>query len=130
MLTRGKILLMDDDDITRRLTANKLQRMGYQADVAGNGHLALSMYRDALIAGAPYDAVILDLVVEGGLGGEETMKRLLEIDPSVKAIATSAFVDEPAMSDFWDSGFRGVLAKPYSAADLDHALQTLTASGG
>ncbi|MCP3869836.1 MAG: response regulator, partial [Gammaproteobacteria bacterium] len=115
-----KILLMDDDEILRKLTRKKLVRMGFEIETAWEGDEAIEMYQAALDTGRPYDVVILDLVIQDGLDGKETIARLLEIDPGVRAIASSGFVNDPAMSSFWENGFIEILPKPYKTNELEN----------
>ncbi|MCP3956036.1 MAG: response regulator, partial [Desulfobacterales bacterium] len=72
-----KILLMDDDEILRKLTSKKLVRMGFEIETAREGDEAVAMYQAAMETGRPYDIVILDLVIQEGLDGKETIARLL-----------------------------------------------------
>ena len=76
------------------------------------------MYRDKLKIGKRFDLVILDLTLPGGMGGKEALKKLLEIDPTVNAIVSSGYATDATMSRYQDFGFRGVIAKPYEAAEL------------
>ncbi len=118
----GKILLMDDEEGVRVVIARMLEQCGYAVDLAGNGDEAIEMYMAALKSGKPYDAVILDLVVAGGPDGKETARRLMEIDPGVRAIAASGNYNDPAMARFGDYGFKGVLAKPFLVSELNRVL--------
>jgi DNA-binding NarL/FixJ family response regulator len=54
----------------------------------------------------------------GGMGGKEALKKLIEIDPTVNAIVSSGYAMDATMSRYQDFGFRGVIAKPYEAAEL------------
>ncbi len=118
-----KILLMDDDEVLRKLTSRKLVRMGFNIKTAREGDEAVALYQAALDAGRPYDVVILDLVIQQGLDGKETIARLLQIDPGVKAIVSSGFVHDPAMSSFWENGFIEILPKPYKTNELEAVIK-------
>ena len=76
------------------------------------------MYREKLEAGERFDLVILDLTLPGGMGGKEALKKLIELDPTVNAIVSSGYATDATMSRYQDFGFRGVIAKPYEAAEL------------
>jgi DNA-binding NtrC family response regulator len=118
-----KILLMDDDEVLRKLTSKKLSRLGFEIETAEEGLQAVQMYQAALAAGRPYDVVILDLVIQEGVDGKETIARLLQIDPNVRAIVSSGFVNDPTMSDFWEDGFIEILPKPYKTNELEDVIR-------
>ena len=120
-----KILLMDDDEILRKLTSKKLLRIGFEAETAEEGDEAVAMYQAAMDAGKPYDVVILDLVIQNGLDGKGAIAKLLKIDPGVRAIVSSGFVSDPTMSTFWESGFIEILPKPYKANELEQVIKTV-----
>ena len=115
---QGKVLIMDDEDSIRSLLCDLLSMLGYEPAASKDGAECLEIYADALRAGHPFDLVILDLTIPGGMGGEETIRRLLEIDPKVTAIVSSGYADAPIMSNYQDYGFAGVIKKPYDVTEL------------
>jgi PAS domain S-box-containing protein len=118
-----RILVMDDESAIRELTAQLLGTMGYEVTAVPDGAEAVRIYERAARKGAPFRAVILDATVRGGLGGVETIERLREIDPEVKAIICSGYSDEAALSEFLSYGFCGALPKPFTRRELADALQ-------
>ncbi|MBI9082765.1 MAG: response regulator [Desulfobacterales bacterium] len=124
---KGRVLLMDDDGMIRELTGEKLTRLGYQATLAASGEEAVALFAKALREGRPYDAVILDLIVQQGMDGKETVRKLIDIDPDVKAIVSSGYINDPVTSNFWDYGFKAALAKPYQSGTLEKLLDTVIA---
>jgi PAS domain S-box-containing protein len=122
-----RVLVMDDEEALRTLSRHMLKALGHDAELASDGREALERYRAAMSEGKPYDVVILDLTVRGGMGGEEAMRHLLEIDPSVKAVVSSGYSNDATMSDFRSKGFRACLMKPF---DLDRLGATLAAVSG
>ena len=121
--TAKTVLVMDDDPIMRTAAVLMLEAVGYRPKAVMDGEEALEHYRSALEGGDPYDAVILDLNVPNGLGGRETIRRLHEIDPGVRAIVASADIGNPAMEHFREFGFSGMLMKPFSLDDLSMTLR-------
>ncbi|MCL7488153.1 MAG: PAS domain S-box protein [Desulfobulbaceae bacterium] len=120
-----KILIMDDDHDVLNVAVNMLNLMGYTTETATDGSAAISMYRAAMEAGRPFDGVILDLTIPGGMGGRETVLQLLQIDPEVKAIVSSGYANDPIMAEYTKYGFRGVAAKPYDMEHLGQVLRNL-----
>ena len=118
----GNILLMDDEEMIRDMAREMLTLLGYDVDVARDGEEAIELYRLANDSDDPYTAVILDLTVPGGMGGKETLLRLMEIEPKIKAIVSSGYSNDPIMSDYKKHGFSGVVAKPYSVEELSRTL--------
>ena len=122
VLGKGRILVMDDEKMVIKITGHILNRLGYDASFAKDGNLAVEMYKKAMESGNPFDAVILDLTVRGGMGGKEAIKRLIEIDPKIKAIVSSGYSNSPVMTSYKDYGFIGVIAKPYNINELSKKL--------
>jgi PAS domain S-box-containing protein len=118
----GKILVMDDEEMVREVLGRLLVRLGYEPEFARDGGEAIELFVQAQRSGQAFASVILDLTVPGGMGGKETMARLLEIDPQVKAIVSSGYSDDPIMADFQKYGFSGVIAKPYKISELGKIL--------
>lgn len=120
---RGKILFMDDQKMIRDMAAQMLHKIGYEVKLTGDGQEAIEQYRMALQSGRPFDAVILDLTVPGGMGGKETLQKLRELNGGIKAIVSSGYFNDPIMANFKEYGFYGVVAKPYNLVELSNILQ-------
>jgi PAS domain S-box-containing protein len=120
-----RVLVMDDEEMVRSLALQMLSALGYRAAGAPDGGAALDLYRAAVEEGSPYDAVILDLTVPGGMGGKETMARLLALDPAARAIVSSGYSNDPVMANYRQLGFAGILVKPYRLEEMREMLETL-----
>lgn len=119
---KRKILLMEDDELLRTVTWRALEKEGYAVKVMENGEETIEGYRKAIEAGCPYDAVIMDLNIPNGKGGKETVKDLLELDPEVKVIISSADIFDPALTNYREHGFIGKLTKPFTREELFGAV--------
>ena len=96
--------------------------IGYDVAVARDGKEALKLYKDAKKKKKPFDVVILDLTVPAGMGGKETLEKLVEFDPCVKAVVSSGYSNDPIMSEYEKYGFKAVIAKPYTVKELSDTL--------
>jgi len=121
----GRVLLMDDDPDISRLAAGMLASLDYKYDVARTGEDAISLYNRYMKVGRPYDIVILDLTVIGGMGGEKTFLKLREIDKDVRAIVCSGYDSEEMARQYMDMGFVGYLSKPFRLGDLARAIKSV-----
>ena len=118
-----RILVMDDEAPICELAAELLGRAGYAVGTAADGEEAVRLYQNAMGSGQPYDVVILDMTVRGGMGGREAVQRLLRIDPAVRAIVSSGYSQDATMSRYRDFGFCGVVSKPYSVSELTQEIE-------
>ena len=121
----GSILFMDDDPKIAALTATMLQSLGYKCRIAHDGVEAIKLYRDSLNVARPYDAVIMDLTIIGGMGGEECFHELRKLDPDVRAIVASGYDHDDTERKFMAMGFCGFLRKPYRVGDVGKMLKTV-----
>lgn len=123
--SRAKILVMDDDERIREVAGHILDSIGYTSDPARDGKEAVEMYRQALQAGESYDAVIIDLTIAGGMGGKETILKILEIDPGAKLIVSSGYANDPIMGEYQNWGLKGVIPKPYGLKELSETIASI-----
>ncbi len=121
----GRVLFMDDDPKISALTGTMLQSLDYKYDLAKNGDEAIALYKRYMNIGRPYDAVIMDLTVVGGMGGEECFAELKQLDADVRAIVASGYDNDEMARQFLDKGFCGYLTKPYRVTDLGKVLKAV-----
>jgi len=118
----GRILVMDDQEMVRSMAMRMLDGLGFASVGASAGEEAVDLYATAMRDGRPFDAVILDLTVVGGLGGKETLSRLLSLDPAARVIVSSGYSNDPVLANHRRHGARGVLPKPYRLQEMKQAL--------
>ncbi|MEW6686897.1 MAG: PAS domain S-box protein [Candidatus Edwardsbacteria bacterium] len=127
---KGKILLMDDEETIRNLVKTMLTHLGYEIELAKDGVEAIELYKKAKETGPPFDVVIMDLTIPGGMGGKEAIEKLIEIDPEVKAIVSSGYSDDEIMVEFRKYGFSDAIAKPYKIQEMSAILHKVIATTG
>ncbi len=118
----GKILIMDDEDAIRMVTGVALTKSGYKVEFAINGEEAVEKYKLSFEEGHPFDLIFMDLTIPGGMGGQEALEKIKEIDPNARAIVSSGYSNNPVMSEHEKYGFCGVIAKPYKAENLNRIV--------
>ncbi len=127
---QGRILVMDDEAPIRTLLKLMIAELGYEAEAVMDGSEAIQSYCAAKEAGQPFAAVIMDLTIPGGMGGGETLQKLLAIDPGIAAILSSGYSNDPVMANYRKHGFLGMIAKPYRIEDLSHVLHEVIGQSG
>lgn len=118
----GYLLVVDDEEDIRTGMAELLKSLNYEVDTAPDGKTALEIYSRQWEAGHPFDLVILDLILPGGMSGIDIVRHLLEINPEVKAVVSSGYANNPIMARYADFGFKGVIIKPFEVEELSMVL--------
>ncbi len=121
----GRILIMDDDAAIRKLASELLSRCGYTVEEAPDGSEAVIKYKTAMADGRPYDLVVLDLTVPGGMGGVDAFEALRQVDSQVKAIVSSGYNDDPVMAHHQEYGFKAALEKPWDMHELSTTVSNI-----
>lgn len=119
------ILVMDDNPGIRDVLTGMLEILGHSVEECENGAEAISLYKKQMSCGKPFDIVIMDLTIPGGMGGEEVIKYLREIDPEIKAIVSTGYSNNPVISNFSDYGFSGRLTKPFKILTLKREIRSV-----
>jgi two-component system, cell cycle sensor histidine kinase and response regulator CckA len=102
-----------------------LEALGYMVESVENGKAAIDLYRHRKEEGTPFNAVIMDLTIPGGMGGREAIVSLLKLDPDVKAVVSSGYSTDPVIANYRKYGFSAVLSKPYNLQEMSTVLQKL-----
>ncbi len=119
---RHKILVMDDDELSRSIARKMMEYLGCSVSLACNGEEAIEMYEEAREQGKPFQAVFLDLSVPDGMGGEEAAEHLRRLDAKVRLVITSGFSSGKQLKKYTRKGFCAVLGKPYNLKALKNVL--------
>jgi PAS domain S-box-containing protein len=116
---RGRILIMDDEELVREMSTEILNYLGCESSTATNGHETIQKYIQAKENHTPFDLLIMDLTIPGSMGGVETFEKLRALDPEVKALVSSGYANDPVMANYKKYGFCGVVPKPFSVEELN-----------
>lgn len=122
---RGRILVMDDEEIIRDVLKAMLERMGFRVALAREGRAALELFRFAMAEGDPFVLVMVDLTVIGGWGGQQTALEIKAIEPTTRIVATSGYSTDPIFANFRKYGFSGILPKPFLYQELRDVVEGL-----
>ena len=125
MTGKGRVLLVDDEEIILDVSREVLRFLGYDAAFVREGGAAIELYRKEKEAGQPFDLVIIDLTIPEGLGGQETIEKLRSYDPGVKAVVSSGYTNDPVMQEYAKYGFSGRLTKPYRINEMKALLESM-----
>ena len=118
----GRVLVLDDEEPIRTLSRQLLQLLGYDAETVSTGEAAIASYTRAREEGRPFDIVMLDLTIPGGMGGGQVIRSLIDLDPDVRAIVVSGYAGDAMLSNYREHGFKAVVTKPFTLSELSAAL--------
>ena len=124
----GRILVMDYEEVIREVCVEFLMGLGYEVESVSDGQAMLDIYRAALRKRTPFDLVIMDLTIPGGMGGEQAMSALLKLDPRARGIVCSGYANDPVMADFKAYGFKDKCSKPFQFTALSQVVKKVISS--
>ena len=122
----NSLLVMDDEEMICSVIKESLESSGYLVATCNSGDAAVSLYQEALEQSRPFDAVILDLVIPGEMGGLEVGRRIRALDPDATLIIASGYSNDPVMSDYREMGFAAAMVKPFTIEMLEHQLAAVS----
>ncbi len=117
----GTVLVIDDEETVRDAVDDFLGFSGMRVLKADGGLDGLELYAKH---GAEIDVVLLDLSMPG-MSGEETLRRLREIDPGVRVLLSSGFDESEVTRRFSGTSLAGFIQKPYMPRDLVETVRGL-----
>ncbi len=123
MTGKGRILLVDDQEVVASVASAILQRLGYEVLTASDGVQAVELFGRRR---GEIDLVLLDMIMPG-LSGSETFDRLREMDPSVKVILSSGYSMDGEAENILSRGCRAFIQKPFSVEQLSRRVSEVLA---
>jgi PAS domain S-box-containing protein len=124
----GRVLVLDDEESIRTLATHLLRLLGYEVETVSTGEAAIARYIQAREEARPFDIVLLDLTIPGGMGGGQVISALMEIDPDVRAIVVSGYASDALLSRYREHGFKAAVTKPFTVQELSAALDELSST--
>jgi DNA-binding NtrC family response regulator len=115
---------MDDDIEIRKMAVKMIELLNCEVTTVPDGESAITVFTEEYSKGTPFDAVILDITIPGGVRGKETIKSLLDTDPSIKAVVSTGYSNSPLVAEYKKHEFAAVIKKPYT---FDELVKTLSA---
>jgi PAS domain S-box-containing protein len=123
---KGKLLVMDDDEMIRNVSHGLLSSLGYDVLLAADGEEAIQLYRESM-SQEKIDAIIMDLTIPGGMCGKDAVTEILKLDPEAKVIVSSGYSIDPVMANYTEYGFSAAIVKPYQRQDLSQVITQVLA---
>ena len=124
----GRVLVMDDEEMIRLMLEDMLEIIGYEVECTADGAEAIEVFKKEKDSDRPFDVLIIDLTIPGGMGGKEAMAKIREIDSEVKSIVSSGYSSDKVVANFKEYGFTGCLNKPYNTSQLSSVLDEVLTS--
>ncbi|MBN1532376.1 MAG: response regulator [Spirochaetes bacterium] len=119
----GRVLLMDDEEMVLEIAAKMLKQLGFAVVCVARGEDAVEHYRQSITSGEPFDLVITDLTIKGGMGGRETVEIIKTINPSATVVVTTGYSQDLIVTDYEKFGFDGAIIKPFTVEDVSREIE-------
>ncbi len=116
--SKGRILLIDDQETVRDVCTAMLRTLGYDVSTASDGREGVDHYRRF---GKDIDLVIVDMVMPN-LGGRDCFLRIKAMNPEVRAVLSTGFSMDGAVQEIMKEGITGFIQKPFRLEQLSHVV--------
>lgn len=116
---------MDDEDMIGEIICQMLDHFGFNSVRVTDGVDAISAFKKHNDDGVPFAAVILDLNIPNGMGGREAIVEIQAVDREAKVFVSTGSSNDPAVVNYKDHGFAGVIAKPFDLTSMQRTLAPL-----
>lgn len=120
----ANVLVVDDQQLVRLVLQRSLEGLGHRVTACADGDEAIEAYADAMENGDRFDVAFLDVYIPGGMGGGETCRKLLEMDPDAACVVISGNTSDDLMTNYQDYGFIDHLSKPFDVDTLGLIVET------
>ncbi len=128
--SRARILVMDDNEMVQNLVKTMLVYMGHEVVLSANGEEVIELYRESMNTARPFDLIIMDITIPGGMGGKDAVREIHKIDPEARVIVSSGYSNDPIMANCTEYGFCAALTKPYQLQQLSKVVSQFTTATG
>ena len=118
------ILLVDDTEQQRQIASDILSHLGYTPITAPSGEEAIRYLQDNNV-----DLVILDMLMDPGINGLETYKRIIEFRPNQRAIIASGYSHQKSIEEARTLGISDFVVKPYGVNRIGQAVHSVLHQG-
>jgi len=127
-VAKASVLIMDDEEMICKLATEMIQELGHSVKSTMDGEETISVYKESIKKNEPFDIVIMDLTIPGGMGGKETIAHILKINPNAKVIVSSGYSSGAEIANYLKYGFKEILEKPYTMENLKATLDSVLKS--
>jgi PAS domain S-box-containing protein len=121
---RGRILLVDDEELILQAIGSALEALGLEVITAQDGLEALEQFKTAR---PRPDLVLMDLTMPR-LDGREAFQAMHDLNPSIPVVLSSGFTEQDSLQTLAGEGPAGFMQKPYQIKELRALLQRLLGS--
>ena len=115
---RESILIVDDIEDQRKIVSEMLSKLNYAVETAASGEEAVDYLKKHRV-----DLIVLDMIMEPGIDGLDTYKRILEMHPVQKAIIASGYSETERVQEAQRLGAGTYIKKPYTIEKIGQAIR-------
>jgi signal transduction histidine kinase/ActR/RegA family two-component response regulator len=113
-----KILVVDDESLQREIACEILNKLGYKTNSVSSGNEAVKYLNNNSA-----DLIIIDMIMNPGINGRETYKKIIKNNPHQKAIIASGYSKTEDVKKTQKLGAGSYIKKPYTIIELGQAVK-------
>ena len=113
-----RILVVDDVEEQRDIASDMLRRIGYRVESVASGEAAVDYVEQQ-----PVDLLVLDMIMDPGIDGLETYRRIIELRPGQRALITSGYSESERVHEARRLGAGAYVKKPYRLETIARAVR-------